>query len=70
MSVRRWFGFGAALVAAGCSSQGGAQQNSTEATAQRYTIAMITHEQPGDSFWYKIRAGAQQAATQLNVYLK
>ncbi|MEU7816317.1 substrate-binding domain-containing protein [Pseudonocardia sp. NPDC049154] len=61
---------GAALVAAGCSSQGGAQQNSTEATAQRYTIAMITHEQPGDSFWDKIRAGAQQAATQLNVDLK
>ncbi len=27
-----------------------------------YTIAMITHETPGDSFWDKIRAGAEQAA--------
>jgi simple sugar transport system substrate-binding protein len=61
---------GAALVAAGCSSQGGAQTQNNDATSQRYTIAMITHEQPGDSFWDKIRAGAQQAASQLNVDLK
>jgi simple sugar transport system substrate-binding protein len=61
---------GAALVAAGCSSQGGAQQSNNDATAQRFTIAMITHEQPGDSFWDKIRAGAQQAASELNVDLK
>ena len=27
-----------------------------------YTIAMVTHETPGDSFWDKIRAGAEQAA--------
>ncbi|MCE3552172.1 substrate-binding domain-containing protein [Pseudonocardia sp. RS11V-5] len=61
---------GAALIAAGCSSQGGAQNNATAATSQRFTIAMITHEQPGDSFWDKIRAGAQQAASELNVDLK
>lgn len=61
----------AALVAAGCSSQGGAQnQAGGAAEGQRYTIAMVTHEQPGDSFWDKIRAGAQQAATDLNVDLK
>ncbi|HEV7471841.1 MAG TPA: substrate-binding domain-containing protein [Pseudonocardia sp.] len=61
----------AALVAAGCSSQGGAQsQAGGTAQGQRYTIAMVTHEQPGDSFWDKIRAGAQQAATDLNVDLK
>jgi simple sugar transport system substrate-binding protein len=61
----------AALVAAGCSSQGGAQSQAGGAAAgQRYTIAMVTHEQPGDSFWDKIRAGAQQAATELNVDLK
>ncbi|MEK6440018.1 substrate-binding domain-containing protein [Pseudonocardia sp. T1-2H] len=61
----------AALVAAGCSSQGGAQsQAGGAAQGQRYTIAMVTHEQPGDSFWDKIRAGAQQAATDLNVDLK
>ncbi|GAA4195257.1 substrate-binding domain-containing protein [Microbacterium oryzae] len=27
-----------------------------------YTFAMVTHETPGDTFWDKIRAGAEQAA--------
>ena len=27
-----------------------------------YTIAMVTHETPGDTFWDKIKAGAEQAA--------
>ncbi|GLZ56265.1 substrate-binding domain-containing protein [Actinomycetospora sp. NBRC 106378] len=58
-----------ALTFTACSSQGGAQ-NQGQATSQRFTIAMITHEAPGDSFWDKIRAGAQQAATELNVDLK
>ena len=35
---------------------GGAGDNSG------YKIAMITHETPGDTFWDKIRAGAEQAA--------
>lgn len=66
-----------ALALAACSSQGGAQeeqQNNTPAVGnaggERYTIAMVTHEAPGDSFWDKIRAGAEQAATVLNVDLK
>ncbi|MCD2188986.1 substrate-binding domain-containing protein [Actinomycetospora soli] len=58
-----------ALTFTACSSQGGAQ-NQNQATSQRFTIAMITHEQPGDSFWDKIRAGAQQAASELNVDLR
>ena len=58
-----------ALVA--CSSQGGAQNQPAPAgggggggggNGQSYTIAMVTHEAPGDSFWDKIRAGAEQAA--------
>ena len=58
----------AALALASCSG-GGAQQ--TEGTANEggnagdnsgYKIQMITHETPGDSFWDKIRAGAEQAA--------
>jgi simple sugar transport system substrate-binding protein len=64
---------GAALITAACSSQGGAQNQPSaggDATAQQYTIAMITHESPGDSFWDKIRAGAEQAAKDLNVDLK
>ena len=35
----------------------------------RYTIAMITHGQPGDSFWDIIRKGAEAAAKQDNVKL-
>jgi simple sugar transport system substrate-binding protein len=66
---------GVALAA--CSSQGGANQanqNSGPAVGnaggKQYTIAMVTHEAPGDSFWDKVRAGAQQAAKALNVDLK
>jgi simple sugar transport system substrate-binding protein len=35
-----------------------------------YTIAMITHETPGDTFWDKIKSGAQQAADNYGVDLK
>jgi simple sugar transport system substrate-binding protein len=66
-----------AVALAACSSQGGAaqaNQNSGPAVGsaggKQYTIAMVTHEAPGDSFWDKIRAGAQQAAKELNVNLK
>ncbi|HEV7787452.1 MAG TPA: substrate-binding domain-containing protein [Pseudonocardia sp.] len=61
-----------AVALAACSSQGGAQNNQAGGApaGKTYTIAMITHEQPGDSFWDKIRAGAQAAAKQLNVDLK
>jgi simple sugar transport system substrate-binding protein len=65
-----------AVALTGCSSKGGAQSQAggggagSGATAKRYTIAMITHEQAGDTFWDKIRAGAQDAAASLNVDLK
>ena len=42
----------------------------TTATTPRLTIAMVTHESPGDSFWDKIRAGAQAAAAKDNIDLK
>ena len=35
-----------------------------------FTIAMITHEAPGDTFWDKVRAGAEQAAKNTGVELK
>ena len=35
-----------------------------------YTFAMVTHETPGDTFWDKIKAGAQQAATDTGSTLK
>ncbi|ANY08917.1 substrate-binding domain-containing protein [Pseudonocardia sp. HH130630-07] len=58
------------LALAACSSQGGAQAENSDATSQRYVVAMVTHESPGDSFWDKVRAGAEQAAQDLNVELR
>ncbi len=46
------------------NSGGGAGDNSG------YTVAMITHETPGDTFWDKIKSGAQQAATNYGIKLK
>jgi simple sugar transport system substrate-binding protein len=66
-----------AVALAACSSQGGAQNQPSQggggggaAQGKRYTIAMVTHEQAGDTFWDKIRAGAQDAAKGLNIDLK
>ena len=64
------------LAVAACS--GGGKQ-ATEASSggggnaagsSGYTIAMITHETPGDTFWDKIKAGAQQAAKDKGITLK
>ena len=67
----------ASAALAACSSQGGAPASQPAAgggggggTGQSYTIAMITHEAAGDSFWDKIRAGAEQAAKDTGVTLK
>jgi simple sugar transport system substrate-binding protein len=65
-----------ALSAAACSSGGKAKTDDTStsggnaAGSSGYTIAMITHETPGDTFWDKIKAGAQQAAKDTGVTLK
>jgi simple sugar transport system substrate-binding protein len=65
------------LVVAACSSTGG--KKATEQTQQvsaghantpRYTIAMITHAAPGDTFWDIIRKGAQAAAAKDNINFK
>ncbi len=66
------------LALAACSSQGGAQQEQggggggTGGTVdtERFTVAMVTHEQPGDTFWDRIRAGAEDAAAAHNIELK
>lgn len=66
-----------ALAASGCSSSGGkksAQQSQAlaagKANTRHLTIAMITHQQPGDTFWDIIRKGALAAAAKDNVTLK
>jgi simple sugar transport system substrate-binding protein len=71
---------GAALTLAACSSTGGAAATSTGSSGssggaavtggKNYTIAMVTHEQAGDTFWDKIRAGAQDAAASHGITLK
>ena len=66
---------GASILAA-CSSTGGKPEstsggaNAGTADTPRATIAMITHEQPGDSFWDLIRKGAQAAADKDNIELR
>src|SRR4029077_16307114 len=74
----------AALVLTACSSSGGAANNEPTPTpgtggasgggavadTPNYTIAMITHEAPGDTFWDRIRAGAEAAAAKDNITLK
>ena len=57
-----------AIAASACS--GGGRQKTDDTTggggnaagSSGYTIAMITHETPGDTFWDKVKNGAQQAA--------
>jgi simple sugar transport system substrate-binding protein len=56
-----------ALVLPACSSTGG--KKNTAVTSERFTIAMITHEAPGDTFWDKVRAGAEAAAAKSNIQL-
>ncbi|MBM2622606.1 substrate-binding domain-containing protein [Actinoplanes sp. LDG1-06] len=64
------------LAAAACSS-GGREKTEDTGTAggnaagsSGYTIAFITHETPGDTFWDKVKNGANQAAKDTGVTLK
>ncbi|MET0456412.1 MAG: substrate-binding domain-containing protein [Mycobacterium sp.] len=68
----------ASLMVAACSSTGGAPESSGGGgggtgggvNTPRYTIAMVTHEAPGDTFWDLIRKGAEAAAAKDNIELK
>jgi simple sugar transport system substrate-binding protein len=66
---------GLALLLAGCGATevspqapGGVPQ-APSGTEPRVTVAMVTHAQPGDTFWDIIRLGAGDAAVQGNVNL-
>ncbi len=66
----------ATFVLAACSG-GGAEKSDDTASGSGggggnsgYTFAMVTHETPGDTFWDKIKAGAQQAAKDTGSTLK
>jgi simple sugar transport system substrate-binding protein len=66
-----------AVGLAACSNSGGKPQESGgdgagggTVNTPRMTVAMITHEVPGDSFWDLIRKGAQAAADKDNIELR
>ena len=71
---------GAGVLAFGivsCSSAGGKPEDvgravgaAAPSTRPRMTVAMITHEVPGDSFWDLIRKGAEAAAKKDNIELR
>ena len=67
----------AVLSMAACSSSGGKQATETTgggnagvANTPKITIAMITHQAPGDTFWDIIRKGAEAASAKDNVTLQ
>ncbi|MET9734053.1 sugar ABC transporter substrate-binding protein [Streptomyces sp. NPDC006458] len=69
----------AALILAGCSSGSGGKKaeeadaasggSAGKATTPRMTIALVTHQSPGDTFWDIVRKGAEAAAAKDNVKL-
>jgi simple sugar transport system substrate-binding protein len=66
-----------ALLVAGCSSSSGgkkAEESSSgaaagKATTPRMTVALVTHQAPGDTFWDIVRKGAEAAAAKDNIKL-
>lgn len=67
---------GVLLALTACSSTGGKPGTSGEgmgggtADTPRFTVAMVTHGPPGDTFWDLIRKGAETAAKKDNIDLK
>jgi len=65
-----------ALLALSACSGGGAPESQPQNQGgggggnSGYTFAMVTHETPGDTFWDRIRAGAEQAAKDTGSTLK
>ncbi len=66
----------AALALGACSSSGGRQESSSAggaagvADTPKISVAMITHQAPGDTFWDIIRKGAEAAAAKDNIQLE
>ncbi|MYV37798.1 substrate-binding domain-containing protein, partial [Streptomyces sp. SID1328] len=67
----------AALTLAGCSSdsggkkaaEGGSGTPAGKAGTPRMTVALVTHQAPGDTFWDIVRKGAEAAAAKDNIKL-
>jgi simple sugar transport system substrate-binding protein len=67
---------GVLLALTACSATGGKPRTSGDgmgsgqADTPRFTVAMVTHGPPGDTFWDLIRKGAETAAKKDNIDLK
>jgi simple sugar transport system substrate-binding protein len=67
----------AALSLAGCSSGSGGKKSEESASGAsagkagtpRMTVALVTHQAPGDTFWDIVRKGAEAAAAKDNIKL-
>ncbi|MBB4934027.1 simple sugar transport system substrate-binding protein [Lipingzhangella halophila] len=60
-----------AMVASACSEEGGQQEEGGgDVETPDMTIAMITHQAEGDTFWDIVRAGAEDAAAKSNITLE
>ncbi|MFI9611589.1 sugar ABC transporter substrate-binding protein [Streptomyces sp. NPDC052023] len=67
----------AALALAGCSSSSGGKKaeegadgaSAGKAGTPRMTVALVTHQAPGDTFWDIVRKGAEAAAAKDNIKL-
>lgn len=61
-----------ATMVAACSGAGGGTTATSRTTpgAPRTTIALVTHQVPGDTFWDLVRRGAEAAAAKDNVELQ
>ncbi|MCX5347047.1 sugar ABC transporter substrate-binding protein [Streptomyces mirabilis] len=65
------------LLIAGCSSSSGGKKaeesggavSAGKASTPRMTVALVTHQAPGDTFWDIVRKGAEAAAAKDNVKL-
>jgi simple sugar transport system substrate-binding protein len=65
------------LLIAGCSSSSGGKKaeesadgaSAGKADTPRMTVALVTHQAPGDTFWDIVRKGAQAAAAKDNIKL-
>ncbi|WRZ94714.1 sugar ABC transporter substrate-binding protein [Streptomyces sp. NBC_01007] len=66
-----------ALLAAGCSSGSGGKKSEEsgdgaaagKANTPQMTVALVTHQAPGDTFWDIVRKGAEAAAAKDNIKL-
>ncbi|MGP4049142.1 sugar ABC transporter substrate-binding protein [Streptomyces sp. 2A115] len=66
-----------ALIVTGCSSDSGGKKSEEgedgasagKATTPRMTVALVTHQAAGDTFWDIVRKGAEAAAAKDNIKL-